>query len=59
MLMNLINDMMDLAKTEKMQFELFNQFFDLQVTIERSFENLGYLANEKEIDLSLKIENKI
>ena len=50
---------MDLAKTEKMQFELFNQFFDLQLTIERSFENLGYLANEKEIDLSLIIENNI
>ena len=57
--MNLINDMMDLAKTEKMQFELIDQFFDLKLTIERSFENLGYLANEKEINLSLKIDNKI
>ena len=57
--MNLINDMMDLAKTEKMQFELFDQFFDLQLTIERSFENLGYLANEKEISLSLYVDNKI
>lgn len=49
--------MMDLAKTEKMQFELFNQFFNLQTTIEKSFENLGYLANQKEINLNLKIEN--
>lgn len=57
MLINLINDMMDLAKTEKMQFELFNQFFNLQTTIEKSFENLGYLANQKEINLNLKIEN--
>jgi hypothetical protein len=29
MLLNLINDMMDLAKSEKMKFELNNQLFDL------------------------------
>jgi signal transduction histidine kinase len=29
MLLNLINDMMDLAKTENMKFDLNNQFFDL------------------------------
>ena len=30
MLKYLINDMMDLEKNDKMQFDLFNQFFDLQ-----------------------------
>lgn len=29
------------------------------MTIERSFENLGFLAKEKEIKLSLNIDNKI
>lgn len=29
------------------------------MTIERSFENLGFLAKEKEIELSLNIDNKI
>jgi hypothetical protein len=29
------------------------------LTIERSFENLGFLAKEKEIELSLKIDSKI
>jgi hypothetical protein len=33
MLLNLINDMMDLAKTEKMKFELNCEFFDLTKTI--------------------------
>ena len=36
MLMNLINDMMDLAKTEKMKFELNNEYFDLTKTIQRA-----------------------
>jgi hypothetical protein len=33
MLLNLINDMMDLAKTEKMKFDLNCEFFDLTKTI--------------------------
>ena len=49
MLINLINDMMDLAKTEKMKFDLNNNFFDLEKLVERSFENLGYLATQKEV----------
>jgi len=55
MLINLINDMMDLAKSERMKFELNNSFFDLQQLVERSFENLGYMAIEKEVNLGLKI----
>jgi signal transduction histidine kinase len=31
----------------------------MKLTIERSFENLGFLAKEKEIKLSLNIDNKI
>ena len=41
--MNLINDMMDLAKTEKMKFELNNEYFDLTKTIERTLDNMGYM----------------
>lgn len=37
MLLNLINDLMDLAKLEKMKFELNNEFFDLTTTIDRTF----------------------
>lgn len=33
MQINLINDMMDLAKTEKMQFQLNNDYFDFTITL--------------------------
>ena len=45
MLLNLINDMMDLAKTENMKFDLNNQYFDLIQTVQRSFDNMEFLAN--------------
>ena len=52
MLLNLINDMMDLAKLEKLKFDFHELFFDLEKAIERSFSNMGYLAIEKKINLS-------
>ena len=33
MLINLINDMMDLAKTEQMKFDINLEYFDMQKTI--------------------------
>ena len=44
MLLNLINDMMDLAKTENMKFDLNNSFFDLEKTVIRSFDSMGFMA---------------
>jgi len=37
MLLNLINDLMDLAKLEKMKFQLNEEFFDLSNTIANAF----------------------
>jgi signal transduction histidine kinase len=59
MLINLISDMMDLAKTEKMKFDLNNSFFDLEKLVERSFENVAYLATEKEVQMSLIINDQL
>jgi signal transduction histidine kinase len=56
MLINLINDMMDLAKSERMKFELNNTYFDMEKLVERSFENLGYMAIEKEVNMGLKVD---
>jgi signal transduction histidine kinase len=53
MILNLINDMMDLAKTENMKFDLNNKLFDLIKTIERSFDIMAFLAKEKNIKLVL------
>ncbi len=47
MLYNLISDMMDLAKTEKIKFDLNNNIFDLIYAMERSFDNMEFLAKEK------------
>lgn len=44
MQLNLINDMMDLAKSEKMKFQLNSEFFDLTYTIKRAFETLSFYA---------------
>jgi signal transduction histidine kinase len=49
MLLNLINDMMDLAKSEKMKFELNYEFFDLTRTIHRAFGTLSYFGQQKGI----------
>ena len=59
MLLNLINDMMDLAKIENMKFDLSNNFFDLTKTLERSFENMAFLAQEKEIKIVHTIDEKL
>ena len=59
MLLNLINDMMDLAKTEKMQFELNCEFFDLSKTIQRAFESLSYFGDQKNIQPELIVDAEI
>ena len=50
---------MDLAKTENMKFDLNNQLFDLIKTVERSFDIMDFLAKDKNIQLVLKIDERI
>ena len=49
MQINLINDMMDLAKSEQMKFDLNNEYFDFTVTVARALDNLTYLGSKKNI----------
>ena len=42
--------MMDLAKTEKMKFELNNEYFDLTKTIQRALDSMDYLAKSRKIN---------
>jgi len=53
MLLNLINDLLDLAKMENSKFTLNEEYFDLNKTILQAFEVVGFLAAEKNITLSL------
>ena len=59
MLLNLTNDLMDLAKLEKMKFELNNEFFNLSNTISNSFKALEYFSNCKNIKPRFQIDDKI
>ena len=56
MLLNLINDLMDLAKLEKMKFQLNNQFFDLTKTIKSAIDTLSFFANQKNIKPKLVVD---
>lgn len=59
MQLNLINDMMDLAKSEKMKFQLNLEYFDLTSTIHRAFEILSYLGEQKKIKPQLIVDRNI
>jgi hypothetical protein len=39
--------MTDLTKTEKMNFNLKNKLFDLKKKVKRLFDNMEFLAKEK------------
>ena len=55
MLLNLINDLMDLAKLENMKFSLNKSFFDLTKTIKGAFGTLSYFGKQKQIEPTLHI----
>ena len=44
---------MDLAKTEKMKFDLNNEFFDLTKTIQRAIQSMDYMAKSRKINTSI------
>ena len=53
MLLNLINDLLDLAKQEKLTFRLDKNFFDLGETVTSAFKTLEFLSNKKNIETTL------
>ena len=44
MLINLINDLLDLAKEEHLTFQLNKQYFDLIQIINESFDTLKFIS---------------
>ena len=49
MLLNLINDLLDLAKVDRSKFTLTEDYFDLSSTIKQAFQVIEFLAKEKNI----------
>ena len=56
MLLNLINDLLDLAKQEKLTFQLNNNFFSLIDAVEATIKQLEFISNVKNIETVLICE---
>jgi signal transduction histidine kinase len=55
MLLNLINDLLDLAKQEKLTFQLNKSCFSLLKTIKHTFRTLEFLANKNDITMDIGV----
>jgi signal transduction histidine kinase len=51
MILNLINDLLDMAKMENHSFILNSNYFNLFEIIEQSLQNIGFQAKQKHITL--------
>ena len=58
MLLNLTNDLMDLAKQENLTFKLQKSYFNLINTIKNSTNTLEFLSAKKKIKVSLIKDDK-
>lgn len=58
MLLNLINDLLDLARMENSQFNFHTTTFNLHSVIRRAVDTLGYQAKQKGIKLVYLFEQE-
>lgn len=56
MLLNLINDLLDLAKSENLTFSLNKSYFNLTETIKNSFKTLEFLSLHKKVKTKLLVD---
>ena len=56
MLINLINDLLDLAKRENLTFKLNKNFFDLTKTIQDSFDTLKFISESRNIATTFNVK---
>lgn len=59
MLLNLINDMLDLAKMENSKFNLNESYFNLNTIIFEVFDMIKFFTDQRNQKLTLKYENKL
>lgn len=51
MLINLINDLLDLAKIDSLNFKFNNNYFDLADLIQKAFDSVKFAANQKNLEI--------
>ena len=59
MLITLINDLLDLAKFETMNFKFNEEFFNLNELIEQAYDTMKYQASLKNIQIITDYQTKI
>lgn len=52
--LNLINDLLDLAKIEQAKFSLNQEYFKIETLVDKAFKNVQFLADQKNIKLLLE-----
>jgi len=55
MLLTLINDLLDLAKQQKLTFQLNNGYFNLNETVKSAFKTLEFMALQKNISTTFNV----
>lgn len=58
MLINLVNDLLDLATQEKKTFQLNKQYFNLVDSINSAFKTLKYISDSRQVTTSLHVKQK-
>ena len=58
MLLNLINDLLDLAKQDKFTFDLNKNYFNLVDTVNSTFKTLEYLSISSKISLHIGMRKR-
>ncbi len=57
-LLNLINDLLDLAKFENKSFSICPTFFNLEIALKEANSTLQFMASHKKINSSIKISDR-
>ena len=58
MLLNLINDLLDLAKIENSSFNLNQAYFNLHNVIQKAVDSLKFSADQKKITIYQELEEE-
>lgn len=58
MLINLVNDLLDLATQEKKTFQLNKEYFNLVDSVTSAFKTLEYISDRRKITTNIHVKQK-